>query len=95
MVIKDGKVLVRFLRKGRWAEDLMVSTEQFEVVPGQERMVSQSLGNSVVSSGNGEYVDLAKPDEPKPKKEPGPKPKNETGPVPKAEARELGFLKRR
>lgn len=86
MIIKDGKVLVRFTRKGRWAEDLMISSEQFEVIPGQERMVSQSLGNSVVSSDNGEYVDLAKPDEPKPRKKPGPKPKKETGPVDKAEA---------
>lgn len=86
MFIKGGKVLVKFTRKGRWAEDLMVSTDQFEVVPDQERMVSQSLGDAIVRSGNGEYVDLAKTDEPKPRKKPGSKPKKETGPVPKAEA---------
>ncbi len=63
----------------------MISTEQFEVVPGQERMVSQSLGNIIVTSGKGEYVDLAKPDDPKPKKKPGPKPKKQTGPVAKKE----------
>lgn len=63
----------------------MVSAEQFEAVPGQERMVSQSLGDFIVTSGKGEYVDLAKPDEPKVRKKPGPKPKQKTGPVAKKE----------
>lgn len=94
-MITDGdKVLIRFTVNGRWAENLSYSSVQFDVVSGQQRMVTMVLGNMIVKAGKGEYVEMASKGVPDPVKTTGPVsgqhagpiPNEQTGPMPKAEA---------
>lgn len=101
MITNGDEVLIRFTVKGRWAENLSYSSVQFDVVSGQQRMVSMVLGNMIVKAGKGEYVEMASKGVPDPIKTTGPVSgqhagpvgNEQTGPVPKAEAEKFKLKK--